>query len=168
MIDKLNFNIKLNKDEYQVNYNLDKVNIFIGETGVGKTLFLNRIYEVYKPVNIRHFIEQPASIRSQIIDLINLFGNFNLEYYTDGITSKYSNGQWNLINMFTVCHTRSNLLLRDDIETGLDIFQQRKILPFIVEYYPNIQIITTTHSPFIFDNEFDKNTIGLNAIMTKL
>ena len=38
------------------------------------------------------------------------------------------------------------------METHLHIELQRKILPFLVEFFPNLQFIITTHSPFILNS----------------
>ena len=39
--------------------------------------------------------------------------------------------------------------LIDELETHLHIELQKKILPFLVTFFPNIQFIVTTHSPYI-------------------
>ncbi len=41
------------------------------------------------------------------------------------------------------------IVLIDEIETHLHIDLQRKILPFLTNFFPNIQFIVTTHSPFV-------------------
>ena len=37
----------------------------------------------------------------------------------------------------------------DEIETHLHIDLQKKILPFLITFFPKIQFIVTTHSPFV-------------------
>ena len=37
----------------------------------------------------------------------------------------------------------------DEIETHLHIDLQKKILPFLISFFPKIQFIVTTHSPFV-------------------
>ena len=39
--------------------------------------------------------------------------------------------------------------LIDELETHLHIELQRKILPFLTSFFPRIQFIVTTHSPYI-------------------
>lgn len=39
--------------------------------------------------------------------------------------------------------------LIDELETHLHIELQKKILPFLVTFFPNIQFIVTTHSPYV-------------------
>lgn len=175
MIDKLNFKLKLSKDEYQVNYNLDKVNIFIGETGIGKTRFLQQLEN--KPLFLGILVEKfalgynekffnaiPTDKSKQLLLEFLQYEktDFNLSKGESKIFHIFNVLEWYMRNQLT------EIVMFDDLEEGLDIFKQKRILPFIVKHYPNIQIIATTHSPFIFDNEFDKNTISLNEIMTKL
>ncbi len=44
------------------------------------------------------------------------------------------------------------LVLIDEIETHLHIDLQKKILPFLTSFFPNIQFIVTTHSPFVLNS----------------
>lgn len=44
------------------------------------------------------------------------------------------------------------IVLIDEIETHLHIELQRKILPFLTTFFPNIQFIVSTHSPFILNS----------------
>lgn len=44
------------------------------------------------------------------------------------------------------------IVLIDELETHLHIELQKKILPFLVEFFPNIQFIITTHSPFVLNS----------------
>jgi predicted ATP-binding protein involved in virulence len=41
------------------------------------------------------------------------------------------------------------IVLIDEIETHLHIELQRKILPFLTTFFPKVQFIVTTHSPFV-------------------
>ena len=41
------------------------------------------------------------------------------------------------------------IVLIDELETHLHIELQKKILPFLTEFFPRIQFIVTTHSPYI-------------------
>lgn len=41
------------------------------------------------------------------------------------------------------------IVLIDEIETHLHIKLQKAILPFLTDFFPNIQFIVTTHSPFV-------------------
>ncbi len=41
------------------------------------------------------------------------------------------------------------IVLIDEIETHLHIELQKKVLPFLISFFPKIQFIVTTHSPFV-------------------
>lgn len=44
------------------------------------------------------------------------------------------------------------IVLIDEIETHLHLELQKSILPFLTEFFPNIQFVVTTHSPFILSS----------------
>ena len=44
------------------------------------------------------------------------------------------------------------IVLIDEIETHLHVDLQKKILPFLTDFFPNIQFIVSTHSPFILNS----------------
>ncbi len=44
------------------------------------------------------------------------------------------------------------VVLIDEIETHLHVDLQKKILPFFVSFFPRIQFIVTTHSPFVLSS----------------
>ena len=44
------------------------------------------------------------------------------------------------------------IVLIDELETHLHVELQKKIFPFLTEFFPNIQFIVTTHSPFILNS----------------
>ena len=44
------------------------------------------------------------------------------------------------------------IVLIDEIETHLHIDLQKKILPFLTSFFPKIQFIITTHSPFVLSS----------------
>ncbi|MBY6951039.1 AAA family ATPase [Clostridium botulinum] len=44
------------------------------------------------------------------------------------------------------------IVLIDELETHLHIELQKKILPFLTDFFPNIQFIVTTHSPFVLNS----------------
>lgn len=44
------------------------------------------------------------------------------------------------------------IVLIDELETHLHISLQRKILPFLTEFFPGIQFIVSTHSPYILNS----------------
>ena len=44
------------------------------------------------------------------------------------------------------------IVLIDELETHLHIELQKSILPFLTQFFPNIQFIVTTHSPFVLNS----------------
>lgn len=44
------------------------------------------------------------------------------------------------------------VVLIDEIETHLHIALQKRVLPFLRDFFPNIQFIVTTHSPFVLSS----------------
>jgi hypothetical protein len=44
------------------------------------------------------------------------------------------------------------IVLVDEIETHLHIDLQKKVLPFLTSFFPKIQFIVTTHSPFVLSS----------------
>ena len=49
-------------------------------------------------------------------------------------------------------YSAEGIVLIDEIETHLHLELQKEILPFLVQMYPNIQFIVSTHSPFILSS----------------
>lgn len=54
-------------------------------------------------------------------------------------------------------HNASNydlqgIVLIDEIETHLHVELQKEILPFLIDFFPNIQFIVSTHSPFVLSS----------------
>ncbi len=50
------------------------------------------------------------------------------------------------------CLDIQGIVLIDEIETHLHIDLQKKILPFLTSFFPKIQFIVTTHSPFVLNS----------------
>lgn len=46
-------------------------------------------------------------------------------------------------------YDKEGIVLIDELETHLHIELQRKILPFLTTFFPRIQFIVTTHSPYV-------------------
>lgn len=44
------------------------------------------------------------------------------------------------------------IVIIDEIETHLHVDLQKKILPFLVDFFPRIQFIVSTHSPFVLSS----------------
>lgn len=57
----------------------------------------------------------------------------------------------------------SGIVLIDEIETHLHIKLQKTILPFLTDFFPNIQFIVTTHSPFVITSLNDAVVFDLDS-----
>lgn len=55
------------------------------------------------------------------------------------------------------------IVLIDEIETHLHIRLQKAILPFLTDFFPNIQFIVTTHSPFVLTSLNDAVVFDLES-----
>ncbi|MFT6333763.1 MAG: putative ATP-binding protein involved in virulence [Saprospiraceae bacterium] len=50
-------------------------------------------------------------------------------------------------------YNKNGIALIDEIEAHLHVSLQKKILPFLTSFFPNIQFIVSTHSPFVLQSE---------------
>lgn len=50
-------------------------------------------------------------------------------------------------------HDMQGIVLIDEIEAHLHVDLQKKILPFLTGFFPRIQFICTTHSPFVINSD---------------
>ena len=76
-----------------------------------------------------------------------------------------SSGEKQIISLFSRLYFDLNqpgLIIIDEPENSLSIEWQRKLLPDIVSTTNCEYLIAATHSPFIFDNELNINTVALS------
>jgi predicted ATPase len=52
----------------------------------------------------------------------------------------------------TAGYDRQGIVLIDEIETHLHVSLQKEIMPLLIDFFPNIQFIVTTHSPFVISS----------------
>lgn len=55
-------------------------------------------------------------------------------------------------NITGLVYDKEGIVLIDEVETHLHIELQKNILPFLTSFFPNIQFIVTTHSPFVISS----------------
>lgn len=81
-----------------------------------------------------------------------------------------SSGEKQIVSLFAdvyLNHIDDNFLfLIDEPELSLSIFWQRRLLPDVMKSDKCSLMFAVTHSPFIFENEFEDNTVGLNEFMS--
>ena len=60
------------------------------------------------------------------------------------------------------------IVLIDEIETHLHVELQKRVLPFLIAFFPKIQFIVTTHSPFVISSVANATICDLqNRIITQ-
>jgi len=65
-------------------------------------------------------------------------------------------------------YNMQGIVLIDEIETHLHVDLQKKVLPFLSDFFPNLQFIITTHSPFVLSSIENSVVCDLqNRIVTK-
>lgn len=101
---------------------------------------------------------------------------FNLNQLSDGYAaflSIISELMMRMDKKFTATkpYDLQGIVLIDEIETHLHIDLQKKILPFLTSFFPKIQFIVTTHSPFVLSSinnaviyDLEKQQIGISDL----
>jgi predicted ATP-dependent endonuclease of OLD family len=82
------------------------------------------------------------------------------EFDFNTLSSGYSSVLYILFDMMQQMQTggggfnykKEGIVLIDEVEAHLHISLQKKILPFLTNFFPNVQFIVTTHSPFILQS----------------
>lgn len=59
--------------------------------------------------------------------------------------------------------TLPGIVLIDEVETHLHVSLQKKILPLLTRFFPNIQFIVTTHSPFVLTSLDDAIVFDMDS-----
>lgn len=80
-----------------------------------------------------------------------------------------SSGEKQIVSLFSIIFLepqRDFIFLIDEPELSLSIFWQRNLIPDIIKSNKCDFLLAVTHSPFIFENEFEENTIGLSEFMS--
>lgn len=166
MITNINTILTLKDKQYSVNWDLQQVNVLIGENGSGKTKLLRQIELDYDCFLIDQLHTPDYTINREITGILdvsksyalNIFEWFkeltNIQIYLGFDKNEYmilSKGHKYLLNLLTNIHLRprNSTVLIDDIEQNLDLHTQRKLLPLLTSKRPDLQFIVTTHSPEI-------------------
>ncbi|MCD7746003.1 MAG: AAA family ATPase [Lachnospiraceae bacterium] len=70
-----------------------------------------------------------------------------------------------LLSGGTVEYNTEGIVLIDELETHLHIELQKKIMPFLVSFFPNLQFIVSTHSPYILNSVSNAKAYDLERCM---
>lgn len=84
--------------------------------------------------------------------------------------AKLSSGEKQIVSLFSRVYLedrQSLAVLFDEPELSLSIEWQKMLLPDIVQSGRCPFLLATTHSPFIFENEFDKNACDLSRFVKR-
>ena len=82
-----------------------------------------------------------------------------------------SSGEKQIISLFSLLYLNKNenlAIFFDEPELSLSIEWQKTLLPDIISSNKCKFLLCTTHSPFIFDNELEKNTVDLSGYIKEL
>ena len=80
---------------------------------------------------------------------------FNFDNLSDGYSAILSIVTELLLRMEAheaKAYDLEGIVLIDEIETHLHVDLQKKILPFLTDFFPKLQFIVTTHSPFVLSS----------------
>ena len=152
------FSDKTNKDFVQYILNLKADRSFAKDDN-----------KIEKVKNIDNWFDNLQTQLAQIFDVDKLELHFDRDTYNFDIIIKdrepfnfyqLSDGYSAIIDIVTELLLRMDahnakiydlegIVLIDEIETHLHVDLQKKILPFLTAFFPKIQFIVTTHSPFV-------------------
>lgn len=119
--------------------------------------FEKSIYQLFEKGNIRLQFDRKSY---NFILIEDSKEPYNLNQLSDGY-SAILNIVTELIMRMETHKVKSydvqGFVLIDEIETHLHVELQKQVLPFLISFFPRIQFIVTTHSPFVINSI--KNTI---------
>ncbi|MBS2100217.1 AAA family ATPase [Carboxylicivirga linearis] len=87
--------------------------------------------------------------------IINGYKPFNFNTLSDGYSAIISIVTELLLRMEShnvKSYDLEGIVLIDEIETHLHVDLQKKVLPFLTDFFPKIQFIISTHSPFVLNS----------------
>jgi predicted ATPase len=87
--------------------------------------------------------------------LVDGFEPFNFNTLSDGYSAIISIVTELLLRMEAhnvKSYDLEGVVIIDEIETHLHVDLQKKILPFLIDFFPKIQFIVSTHSPFVLSS----------------
>ncbi|MFB6366402.1 AAA family ATPase, partial [Paenibacillus elgii] len=122
--------------------------------------------------NIEEWFNQFESCLREVLERPQLSLNFNYREYQFLIhepnkepfeLTELSDGYTAILNILsdliirmewrrTKNYNVQGIVLIDEPETHLHISLQKKILPFLTRFFPNVQFIVATHSPFVINS----------------
>lgn len=142
--------------------------------------FLQKLLELYKSQHLYdsaikdfvkvcngYFNDKHYVYDESTVDL-RIFRNQNKEIKEEVSLSQLSSGEKQIVSLFAKIYLEPSenfIVLFDEPELSLSVFWQKKLLPDIINSNRCDFLLAVTHSPFIFENDLVKNTIGLKEFM---
>lgn len=151
-------NEKANKDFIQYLVNLQAEKAFAYQEKDGEAVrtinkwfrnFKENLGKLFETDNVdlkfnRKDFSYTIIIDGQEMDLFKLSDGFaSIMYIISEIIMRMKN-KWDLLS--------EGIVIIDEIETHLHVSLQKKILKFLIDFFPNIQFIVSTHSPFVLSS----------------
>lgn len=109
------------------------------------------VLKVLMPKNIGF---EKLSIRNYEVVLVTKSGDFMLDAVSGGIAALVDLG-WQIYNLAN--SEEEIVVLIDEVENHLHATMQRTVLPDLLEAFPNVQFIVSTHSPLVVSSVKDSN-----------
>lgn len=109
------------------------------------------VLRILMPKNIGF---EKISIRNYEIVLVTKSGDFMLDAVSGGIAALVDLG-WQIYNLAN--SEEEIVVLIDEVENHLHATMQRSVLPDLLEAFPNVQFIVSTHSPLVVSSVKDSN-----------
>ncbi len=114
-----------------------------------------------KYLNDKQFYYNPSNLTLEIL--------LNNRTKTPVKLTQLSSGEKQIVSLFSKLYLESedkNIVIIDEPELSLSINWQQMLLPDIMRSQNCNFLLTVTHSPFIFENEFDMDAKEIRAHMT--
>lgn len=112
-----------------------------------------------KYLNNKRFVYNQSDLTLKIVKEENESFVFHSEQKQEEIElSMLSSGEKQIVSLFSRLYLESDdkcILLIDEPELSISMRWQKMLLPDIIRSGNCSLLLTVTHSPFIFDNEFD-------------
>lgn len=147
------------RDTHFLNYFLFRLNDVINETKELEFKIENFVNECNKYLTIsgdsKEILFDPDNLKVKVEDCFTK-NQIQLNDLSSGEKQVIS-----FMSMLYLTEKRKKIILIDEPELSLSLDWQRKILPDINRSENVFQVIAITHSPFIFENELDKNATAL-------
>ncbi|MEO6692999.1 MAG: AAA family ATPase [Saprospiraceae bacterium] len=152
---------KVNSDFIQYIVNLKADRSFARDDNDNETVikidewferFENRLKTIFENQNLK-LVFDSKNYNYQIIEENKLAFNFNT--LSDGYSAIIHIVTELILRMevhVLKAYDLEGIVLIDELETHLHVDLQKKILPFLTDFFPKIQFIVSTHSPFVLSS----------------